>query len=327
MCVCDPPGLSKVGTHEQDTVLRADRPVERGARGPALPGELQALAEQRAGWGEGPPGMPDLVHAPADAGDGSAKRVAEKLRAGGHGPRGPWRALLLRGFRHCVKQGAEQKQRCEAVGENVVEADEHRYVPIQCAGEQPDLPQGVCLVKRPAVQLHAGRQQCFLAATGRRGPRPDMAADIEPRVVDPDWGAEAETGPVEPLTKPRCQVQALLDPHCDRLNGKLSRRIEQNAALEDGEGGNVHRQAMPLDAKVADIERGQPLEDQTVSAHRGSSGRGAPPRHRRVRVMTDQPYSLAARLSSTSVGARSPVSEMPSWRCAFFQPMRSIMAW
>jgi hypothetical protein len=32
MCVCDLPGLFEVGTHEQDTVLPADRPVERSAR-------------------------------------------------------------------------------------------------------------------------------------------------------------------------------------------------------------------------------------------------------------------------------------------------------
>ena len=44
-------------------------------------------------------------------------------------------------------------------------------------------------------------------------------------------------------------------------------------------------------------------------------------------VMTDQPYSRAASLSSRAVGTRPPGSEMPSWRCAFFQPMRSIMAW
>jgi hypothetical protein len=156
-----------------------------------------------------------------------------------------------------------------------VEPKEHRYLPWR-AGEQPDLPQGMCLVKRPVVQLHAGRQQHFLAATGRHGPRPDVPADIEPRVIDPDRGTEPEAGPVEPLTKPRRQVQALLDPGSDRLKGELSRRIEQNAALEDGEGGNIHGQPMPLDAKVADIEWGQPLDDETVSAHVGTGGRGAP---------------------------------------------------
>ena len=130
-------------------------------------------------------------------------------------------------------------------------------------------PQGMFLVKRPVVQLHAGRQQRFLA-TGRTRPRPDVPADIEARVIDPDWGTDA--GPVEPLTKPRRQVQTLLDPGSDRLKGKLSRRIEQNAALEDGKGGNVHRQAMPLDAKVADIQRSQPLKYQTVSTHMSPSG-------------------------------------------------------
>jgi hypothetical protein len=29
--------------------------------------------------------------------------------------------------------------------------------------------------------------------------------------------------------------------------------------LDDGEGGDVHGQTMPIDAKVADIERGEPL--------------------------------------------------------------------
>jgi hypothetical protein len=134
----------------------------------------------------------------------------------------------------------------------------------------------MCLVKRPVVQLHAGRQQRFLAVTGRNTPRPDVPADIEACVIDPDRGTEAEAGPVEPLTKPRRQVQTLLDPHSDRIKGKPSRRIEQNAALEDGEGGNVHGQPMPFDAKVADIERGQPLKYQTVSAHMGPGGCGAP---------------------------------------------------
>jgi hypothetical protein len=69
MGVCDLPGLVEVGAHEQDTVLPADRPVERGARSPALASELLGLTEERPGWGEGPPGVLDLAHAPADAGD------------------------------------------------------------------------------------------------------------------------------------------------------------------------------------------------------------------------------------------------------------------
>src|SRR5262249_31131603 len=148
-------------------------------------------------------------------------------------------------------------------------------------------------------------------------PCPDVPADVEARIIDPDRGAEAEAGLVEPLPEPRRQVQTLLDPGPDRPEGQLSRRIEQHAAVEDGKGGNVHGQAMPLDAKVADIERVQPLE------HRAA----VPILHRGVNVMTDQPYSPAASLSSSRVGARPPGSEMPSWRCAFFQPMRSIMAW
>jgi hypothetical protein len=119
---------------------------------------------------------------------------------------------------------------------NVAEPDEHRYLPIWRASEQPDLPQGMCLVKRPFVQLHAGRQQPFLASTGRTGPGPDVPADIGARVINPDRRAEAEAGPVEPLTKPRRQVQTPLDPHSDRLKGQLSRRIQQTAALQDGEG-------------------------------------------------------------------------------------------
>ena len=178
------------------------------------------------------------------------------------GPLTPGLQALSQG---AVKQSAEEQQRCDAVCENVVESDEHRYVPVGRAGEQAYLPQGMCLVKRPVVQLHACRQQRFLAAAGRNIPCRDVSADIEARVIDPYWGAEAEPGPIEPLTKPRRQVQTLPDPRSDRLKGELSRRIEQSTALEDGEGGNVHGQAMLLDAKVADIERGQPLEYQAIS--------------------------------------------------------------
>ena len=87
MGVCDLLGLVEAGAHEQDPVLPADRPVERRARRPALPAELPGLAEQRPSRGEGPPRMRDLAHAPADAGDGPAQRVAGKLRAGGEGSR------------------------------------------------------------------------------------------------------------------------------------------------------------------------------------------------------------------------------------------------
>jgi hypothetical protein len=48
-----------------------------------------------------------------------------------------------------------------------------------------------------------------------------VQADIEARVIDPERGAEADAGPVEPLTKPRRQVQTLLDPRFDRLKGEL----------------------------------------------------------------------------------------------------------
>ena len=98
---------------------------------------------------------------------------------------------MLLGLGRRVEQGAKQPQRCGAVGQNVVEPDEHRHPPVGRAGEQPDLPQGMCLVKRPAVQLHAGRQQRFLAAADRNGPRPDVPGDIEARVIDPDRGTEA----------------------------------------------------------------------------------------------------------------------------------------
>jgi hypothetical protein len=119
------------------------------------------------------------------------------------------------------------------------------------------------------VQFHAGRQQRFLAA-GRNRPRSDVPADIKARIIDPDRRTGAEAGPVEPLAEPRRQVQPLLDPGPDRLKGQFSRCIEQSAALEDGEGGHVHRQAMLLDAKVADVERSKPLDNQTVSTHVGS---------------------------------------------------------
>jgi len=54
---------------------------------------LHSLAEQRPSWGAGPRRVPGLVHASADAGNGSAQRVAEKLRAGRDGPRNPGQAL------------------------------------------------------------------------------------------------------------------------------------------------------------------------------------------------------------------------------------------
>jgi hypothetical protein len=63
------------------------------------------------------------------------------------------------GLSRGLEQDPEQHQRGEAVGENLLKANQHRDAPVEPFREEPDLPQGMRSVKRPIVQLRAGRQQ------------------------------------------------------------------------------------------------------------------------------------------------------------------------
>jgi hypothetical protein len=78
MGVCDLLGLFEIGTHDQDTVLLADRSIERSARSPALVSQLYRLADKRASWGEGVPRV-RFVHTSAQGGDSFVQCIEEQL--------------------------------------------------------------------------------------------------------------------------------------------------------------------------------------------------------------------------------------------------------
>ena len=85
----------------------------------------------------------------------------------------------------------------------------------------------------------------------------------------------------------------------------------------DSTYGRLHRVVGHTAGAITIDGRDIPVLGTLVPCH-------APPVYHRVSVMTAQPYSRAASLSSRTVGGLSSGVDIPRWRRALSQPRRSM---
>ena len=109
-----------------------------------------------------------------DGGCGSAHVVKQKVTGGRLRPRRPRRGRWLGGVGCVVEQVAEQLHAGEAVGDCMMNPDEHADLVAGQSGQQPQLPQWSRSVKRALPQLlaripaaHSARPQRAAGAFGR----------------------------------------------------------------------------------------------------------------------------------------------------------------
>ena len=110
-----------------------------------------------------------------------------------------------------IEKRAEERQGRDAVSYHMMQADEQRDVAIGQSSEEPHLPQRTGSLERRSVQLRAQTQQRCLIPGGRKHARVHVLADVEARIVDPQWRPQAESRLEQRLTQTRSKVQAALD--------------------------------------------------------------------------------------------------------------------
>ena len=95
---------------------------------------------------------------------------------------GRWRG----GVGRVVEQVAEELHAGEAVGDCMMNPDEHADLVAGQSGQQPQLPQRARPVQRALPQLLARLQQLTLAGPSRKRARSDVVGDVEGWSVHPD---------------------------------------------------------------------------------------------------------------------------------------------
>lgn len=85
-----------------------------------------------------------------------------------------------------------------------------------------------------------------------------MLPYVEAGVIDPDRRPEAGPGPVQHL------AEAPLNGCAQRLQVELTRWPGHGSLVEDDQRGDVHRQAVVLDAQVARVQLAEPLKSAAL---------------------------------------------------------------
>lgn len=127
-------GPLEVGTHEHQSMVSADRLIERHARSPAFANHLCDLANECPPPVKRTSRMLELAQADANRSDAPAEIVGEQLRSNRHRSRHPRRRLRFCGLRRAVEQGTKQRHSGQAVRKNVVEPDQHRNLAVAPPG-------------------------------------------------------------------------------------------------------------------------------------------------------------------------------------------------
>lgn len=167
MVVRDPGDLFEGAADESESAVRPDEEIQAGLRPGLLDEDLPDGRPPGPYSPDGPRRVGDDSGRASQAGQAPADVVSEQLKArrprcGGPGWRG--RAGHVGGRSQQRSQGRHDG---DAVGDDVVQPDEHADPPLREPRQEPDLPQWSAPIEPAAAQPFGGLQQLRLVTRGR----------------------------------------------------------------------------------------------------------------------------------------------------------------
>jgi len=236
----------EVRSDEHQPAVLSNRAVEGEARGAPFVEEAADLAQGQGDATDDGDRLSQLRHGSGPRRRHPAHVVGEELPATRCGPRHPPSWRRGRCIRSCVEQSANQREGGNAVGDYVMQAEEHPQLAIVEPRQQPQLPQRTRPVQSRLIQRRRHLEQGCLVARSGNGSGPHVLADVEAAVIDPQGLPQAESRAVEDLAQARGQIQAPLDVRPYGVQPKLSRGIEERCSLQDGQRCHMHGQPVVL---------------------------------------------------------------------------------
>ena len=237
--MCDLLGQVDVAADEGEVAAGADDAVQACA-GPWLGGK--DLADRRPPGHDVPRGgygLGECRERAAEAVEVPPQAVGEQITCRWRGCRCPRLRWPSRRVWGRIQQRSKRGYPGDAVGDGVVHLDEHAHPVPGESRQERHFPQRPGPLQPP--QLLGGEQKRRLVTRVRKRHNPHVIAEVERRGIHPQRPAQPPPGNVEQLPEPGHQVQPGRDHVPHGLDPEAAARVEQAAAVKDGEGTDLLR--------------------------------------------------------------------------------------
>ncbi len=246
---------------DREPAVRADPDVERRGRPRPHVEDAAQATQHRPGVDRGErrrapnriDGRHRRLHRVSEDGFG---RLPQQLLRGGFRLRRPGRRRRIRTrVRRQVEDRRREVHAGQPVDHRVMDLHERGHVAVLEPLDHVELPERFRAVERAREDPLDLLRQLGPPPGARQGGPPDVEAEVERRIVDPDRVCEVERHHLHPLPEPRCQMQSRGDDGLHVLEPQPA--VRAGRGVEHGQARDVHVHRGPLEVQEGRVERGQ----------------------------------------------------------------------